>query len=150
MNRGKCQHCEDPWKLVWAGEPLASSHARYSLLYRCPGCALYYEFKPGDQRTPVEISEGEADDRFGTGAGAAEGPAIGECKFCADPWAVYRLGNDLAINIVRHSALYRCHGCGAYYEVVPEERKPPERLSASEIRATFPDFETAPETNLGD
>lgn len=62
------------------------------------------------------------------------------CPACASSWDVYYREQALAINVDRHSALYRCSTCGAYYEVFPEERQPPKRLGPEELAERFPGY----------
>ena len=62
------------------------------------------------------------------------------CKKCENPWKLMWTSEPLAGNEIRHSFLYRCDECGSFYEIIPEERKTPEKLTEAEIRERFPDF----------
>ena len=62
------------------------------------------------------------------------------CSSCAYSWNVYMQGEPLATNMERHSFLYRCSECGTYYEVFPEERRPPKAIDQQQIAERFPDY----------
>lgn len=64
----------------------------------------------------------------------------GNCSSCAYSWDVYAKGESLAVNLERHSYLYRCSECGTYYEVFPEERELPKALDPQEVAERFPDY----------
>jgi hypothetical protein len=58
------------------------------------------------------------------------------CSECTDPWQVYLHTNAIAINIERHSALYRCR-CGRQFEVFPKARTTPQEITEAEAKALF-------------
>jgi hypothetical protein len=61
------------------------------------------------------------------------------CEDCQDPLPVYFRTSSLAINLDRHSALHRCPWCGAWYEVVPEEREAPKEITEATAKKLFAD-----------
>lgn len=67
-------------------------------------------------------------------------PPGGGCASCRDPWDLYthNLGVRMASDEARHALLLRCQDCGNLFEVFPEERATPLRLSEAEARRGFP------------
>jgi hypothetical protein len=62
------------------------------------------------------------------------------CVPCADPWQVcagVRRGVRVAVDETRHAQLWRCDGCGRLYEVFPEGRALPKRLTVEIARERF-------------
>lgn len=62
------------------------------------------------------------------------------CELCKDPWELYFSHKyvELAQNYELHSFLMKCEKCGDLYHVVPEDRKPPRRLTVEEARELYP------------
>lgn len=62
------------------------------------------------------------------------------CAHCENPWKLMWSSEPLARNMRRHSLLYQCQECGCYYEIIPEERRTPERLSEEQVANRFPQY----------
>lgn len=60
------------------------------------------------------------------------------CARCADAWSVYFDTEPLAWDLVRHSQLLECPGCGQLFDCIPEGRKAPVPLTADEAREGYP------------
>lgn len=71
--------------------------------------------------------------------GTVTDPSPG-CPTCRDPWDVYQhsLADRVASDEGRHALLLRCRDCESLFEVFPEEREAPRRISDAEARMAFP------------
>lgn len=59
------------------------------------------------------------------------------CGTCEDPSEYWRL-TQLAEDEARHAALFSCPNCGSLYEVLPEVKERPGRISAQDAVRLFP------------
>jgi uncharacterized Zn finger protein len=59
------------------------------------------------------------------------------CSICDDPSMYFSL-KVLASDEVRHALLLECPSCGALWEVFPEVKEMPTRLTVNEARSRFP------------
>lgn len=62
----------------------------------------------------------------------------GACETCRNVWVLYGGLDQLALDEVRHALLLRCPTCDTLYEIFPEERTAPERLTVAMARKRFP------------
>jgi hypothetical protein len=62
------------------------------------------------------------------------------CELCSYSWDLFLSHKyvELANNTERHSFMVKCDQCGDLYDVIPEERRPPARLTIEEARNLYP------------
>ena len=60
------------------------------------------------------------------------------CETCRNVWVLYGRLDQLAVDEGRHAMLLRCPTCDTLYEIFPEERTAPERLTVATARSRFP------------
>lgn len=63
-----------------------------------------------------------------------------ECGLCHNAWLPYirRQYLRLAVDFGRHAELCQCPQCGSLYEVFPEDRTAPARLTVEQSRQLYP------------
>ena len=64
------------------------------------------------------------------------------CEYCSNPLDLYLNEDPVASNAARHSFLFQCPRCCALYEVTPEERILPKRLTEQQAAERFPEAVT--------
>lgn len=62
------------------------------------------------------------------------------CELCQDPWEPFFAGKfiELANSFELHSFLCKCPQCGTLYDVYPEGRAAPKKITEAEARERFP------------